>query len=32
MRFVEMAMPWDDAPATLKALASATADTNSKTE
>jgi pyruvate decarboxylase len=32
MRFVEMAMPWDDAPATLKALASATANTNSKTE
>lgn len=32
MRFVELVMPWDDAPAALKSVADAAAKTNSKTE
>ncbi|CAO2656443.1 Nn.00g052460.m01.CDS01 [Neocucurbitaria sp. VM-36] len=32
MRFVELVMPWDDAPAALKSVAEAAARTNSKTE
>ncbi|KAF1920344.1 thiamine diphosphate-binding protein [Ampelomyces quisqualis] len=32
MRFVELVMPWDDAPAALKGVASAAAKTNSKVD
>jgi pyruvate decarboxylase len=32
MRFVELVMPWDDAPAALKAVAEAAAKTNASAE